>query len=315
MLQSVQNDDRTTALVLSGGGAKGAYQAGVLEVLHDAGFRFNAISGVSVGALNGAMLATGQLQELLDVWCNMTPDQILRKHSLLALAQQYFSYKLGLAEPPVSRYHNGPLQHLMKEHLLGKAVHMPFHFGYVKLESGVYVKAIIRRSGEHTIDQRDLDRLLASTAIPVFFNPTIIGDDTCVDGGLRNISPIKEVLPHQPDRLIVIPTKPTGMDPEETGIRDIIEIALRSIAVMLDEIFDNDIDRFLSVNRLVQQAEAEGCTLTKADGTPYHYIEPIIIDPREPLGDTFDFENDKVRKMMEKGRKRALEVLEEIGSA
>ncbi len=303
------NKQPATALVLSGGGAKGAFQAGALDVLRETGFTFDAISGVSVGSLNGAMLATGQFDSLIKVWTDITPDKILRKHSLLKLAQRYVSYKIGFSDPPVSRYHNKPLQELMKQYLLGKKVSLPFHFGYVKLESGQYVQATIRRTGDHQITQDDLNRLLASTAIPVYFNPTHIGDSTAVDGGLRNISPIREVLPYEPDRMIIIPTEPVGKDPGNTDVRDIFDIAFRSIDIMLNEIFNEDIDRFLTVNRLVQQAETKNLVLTKSDGSSYQYIEPIMIDPKEPLGDALNFDNNRIRDMIDRGRRRAKEIL------
>jgi NTE family protein len=307
---SNQSSRKDTALVLSGGGSKGAFQAGALEVLRDAGYTFDAISGVSVGSLNGVMLATNQFDKLIKIWQGITPDKVYNKSSLVALARRYLSYKLGLSAPPVSRYHNKPLQELMKRHLLGEKVTLPFHFGYVKLESGVYVQAVIRQTGGHKIDQADLDRLLASTVIPVYFNPVHIGDSTAVDGGLRNISPIKEVLPYNPDRMVIIPTEPYGADPGNTEVRDILEIAFRSIDIMLDEIFQEDIDRFLAINRLVQQAESEGLTLTKSNGTPYKYIKPILIDPEKHLGDAMDFDNQRIREMMDYGRERAKEVLD-----
>lgn len=310
MDSSIQSPKKDTALVLSGGGAKGAFQAGALEVLREAGFTYNAISGISVGSLNGVMLATDQFDKLIKIWQGITTDKVYNKTSLVALARRYLSYKLGLSAPPVSRFHNKPLKELMQRHLLDKKVTLPFHFGYVKLESGVYVQAVVRRSGNHKIDHADLDRLLASTAIPVYFNPVDIGSSTAVDGGLRNISPIKEVLPYNPDRMVIIPTEPFGSDPGTTEVRDIIEIAFRSIDIMLDEIFQEDIDRFLVANRLVQQAESEGLTLTKSDGTPYKYIKPVLIDPERPLGDSVDFDNRRIREMMDYGRERAQEVLD-----
>lgn len=309
MSNSKQSQNLTTALVLSGGGAKGAFQAGALEVLRNAGYSFDTISGVSVGALNGIMLATGQFDELLEVWQEITPEKVLRKTSFLTLARQYLFYKMGFGSPPVSRYNNEPLQHLMNYYLKDKKVTLPFHFGYVKLESGTYVKATVRRTDDHTIDQADLKRILASTAIPVYFNPVRIGNFTAVDGGLRNISPIKEVLPYKPDQMIIIPTEPVNKDPGTTKVRDILEIAFRSIDIMLDEIFQEDIDRFLVANRLVKQAEAEGLILRKSDGSPYHYIEPIIIAPEEPLGNAIDFDNQRIRVLMDKGRNRAHKIL------
>lgn len=308
-------EESRTALVLSGGGAKGAFQVGALEVLREEGYTYDAISGVSVGSLNGAMLATDQFDGLLDIWRGITPAKVYREHSLIKLAQKYIAYKLGVGRPPVSKYHNKPLQDMMKHHLLGKKVKVPFHFGYVKMESGEYIQAIIRRSEGHSVDQADLDRVLASTAIPVYFNPVRIGESTAVDGGVRNISPISDILPHKPDRLVIIPTEPFGKDSDEfTEVRDIMEIAFRSINIMLDEIFNEDIDRFLSINRLVRQAESEDVTLTKKNGTSYNYIEPILIAPKESLGSAQDFGNERANRLLDLGRKRAREVLDGIQS-
>lgn len=303
--------EQSTAVVLSGGGAKGAFQAGALEVLHDEGYEFEIVSGVSVGTLNGAMLATGQLSTLIKIWENLTPDQVLKEQSLFAIARKFLSYKIGLGKPPLSKYNNAPLQQLMQEYLLGKKVSVPFHFGFVKLETGQYVQAVVQKGEDHKIDEMDLDRILASTAIPVIFNPVVKGDSLWVDGGLRNISPIKEVLPFNPDRVILIPTEPLEKPVESAEVNDIINIAFQSITIMLDEIFNEDIDRFLCINRLVEQAEKQGLILRKSNGDPYKYIEPIIIDPQESLGKAIDFDNKRLNNLLELGRNRAKEVLSE----
>lgn len=301
--------ENTTAVVLSGGGAKGAFQAGALQVLKENGYRFDIVSGVSVGSLNGAMLATDQLPTLIEIWENLSPELVLREQSLFTIARKYLSYKIGLGRPPLSKFNNAPLQQLMREFLLNKKVTIPFHFGFVKLETGAYIQAVVRHDNNHKIDEADLKRILASTAIPVIFNPVMQGDSVWVDGGLRNISPIKEVLPFNPDRVIIIPTEPLEEATEAAEIRDIINIAFQAITIMLDEIFEEDIDRFLSINRLVEQAEKEGVTLKKSNGDPYKYIDPLIIAPKNGLGSAIDFENNRLRDLLELGRERALEVL------
>lgn len=308
-LTDTNESSLTTALVLSGGGTRGAFQAGALEVLKQSGYSFDVISGMSAGALNGVMCATGQFGVMLEAWNELTAGQVMSRNSLPGMALRYLLYQVGLADPPVSRFNNKPLQEMMERYLLGKEVKHPFHFGYVKLESGEYVRAGIPHEEGHTIGRDDLQELLASTAIPVIFNPVEIGGDTAVDGGLRNISPIREVLPYHPGRVILIPTEPVGQKPAHANVRDILDIAFRSIYIMLDEIFEEDIDRFLTVNRLVQQAAEAGCTLTRSDGTAYKYFEPLLIDPAKPLGDALDFDRQTLRERMEHGRQRAREVL------
>lgn len=300
---------KTTALVLSGGGAKGAFQAGVLQVLKEQGYEYKVISGVSVGSLNGAMLATGQFEQMMSVWNRLTPEQVIEEHSLFYIGRKFLQYKLGFGRPPVSKFHNGPLRELMTRHLSGRPCRIPFHFGYVNLESGRYINATVQCNDTHRIDEDDLTRILASTAIPVMFNPVVVNDTLFVDGGLRNISPIREVLPYNPDRIVIIPTEPVKKTEENTDIRDILQIAFRSIEIMLDEIFNEDIDRFLQLNELVQQAGEQEAVLIKPNGMPYKYIEPLIIAPEQSLGSALDFDNKNVREMMETGRQRAREVL------
>ena len=53
------------ALCMEGGGAKGAYEAGVVKALYDNGIKeYAAISGTSIGAINGYFLATGNMEKL-----------------------------------------------------------------------------------------------------------------------------------------------------------------------------------------------------------------------------------------------------------
>ena len=57
-------------LVLEGGGTKGSYQIGVFKALRDLGIQFTGIAGSSIGALNGAFIAQGDLEAMEDIWIN-----------------------------------------------------------------------------------------------------------------------------------------------------------------------------------------------------------------------------------------------------
>ena len=65
------------AIALEGGGARGAYQVGAWRALEEAGIRFNAVSGTSVGALNGAMMAMGALEEAERLWKDIRFSQVM----------------------------------------------------------------------------------------------------------------------------------------------------------------------------------------------------------------------------------------------
>lgn len=64
------------ALALEGGGAKGAYQMGVVKALMEAGYEFDAVVGTSIGALNAAMIAQGKWEQGYQLWKNISFSQI-----------------------------------------------------------------------------------------------------------------------------------------------------------------------------------------------------------------------------------------------
>lgn len=65
------------ALALEGGGAKGAYQIGAWRALKEAGITVHAVSGTSVGALNGALIAMGDLEQAESIWKNIRYSQVM----------------------------------------------------------------------------------------------------------------------------------------------------------------------------------------------------------------------------------------------
>ena len=67
----------TYALALEGGGAKGAWQIGAWRALREAGIRVNAVAGSSVGSLNGALIAMGDLEKAEEIWRNIRYSQVM----------------------------------------------------------------------------------------------------------------------------------------------------------------------------------------------------------------------------------------------
>lgn len=65
------------ALVLEGGGAKGAYQIGAWHALMEAGVKINAVAGTSVGALNGALICMGDLKEAEHIWTTISNSKVM----------------------------------------------------------------------------------------------------------------------------------------------------------------------------------------------------------------------------------------------
>ena len=58
-------------LCISGGGAKGSYESGVIKALYDRGIKFNTISGTSIGSVNGYFIFTNNVEKLEEMWTDI----------------------------------------------------------------------------------------------------------------------------------------------------------------------------------------------------------------------------------------------------
>lgn len=71
------DNSKTYAIALEGGGAKGGYEIGVWQALDEVGIKYNAVSGTSVGALNGGLMAMRDLPRAIDAWNNMKLGKVI----------------------------------------------------------------------------------------------------------------------------------------------------------------------------------------------------------------------------------------------
>lgn len=287
------------ALVLSGGGARGAFQVGAEMYARQAkGYHWDIIAGVSVGALNGAMLAMHRYQRLLEIWNRISNAQVYTGgFTLPSVIKLLFGAK--------SFYGNTPLQALMKQELAAGKVIDDLHVGVVSLLTGEYL--------QFTKDFLELQQaLLASTSIPVIWPPVDISPEyqAMVDGGVRNISPVGDVLELEPDEIVIINCNPEHPLVLEKAPDNVLSIGMRALDIMLNEIFVNDVRQFLHVNALVQEAEKQGVVLHHPrTGRALKYYPCTVIEPDIELGDTLDFSQHTVQTALKTGVRRAREVL------
>lgn len=83
-------------LVLEGGGAKGAFQMGAWEAFRALGMTFDAVSGTSVGALNGALYVQGDYHKAFDMWYNLKPEHVINGDA--KVIEKLSSLDLGLED-------------------------------------------------------------------------------------------------------------------------------------------------------------------------------------------------------------------------
>ena len=292
-------EPRKVALILSGGGARGAFQVGAEKYARQVkGYQWDIIAGVSVGAMNGAMLAMHRYARLMELWDHISNGQVYTGgFNLISLVKIFLGAK--------SFYGNSPLQALMQQEFEAGRIIDDLHVGAVSLISGEYV--------QFTRESLELSKaILASASIPVVWPPVDISPDfsTMVDGGVRNISPVGDVLELDPDEIVIIncgAEQPVAMPDAGSNV---LSIGMRTLDIMQNEIFVNDMKEFLRINALVREAEEQGCVLHHPkSGKPYKYFTCQVIEPDAELGETLDFSQGSIQAAIKMGVRRAREVL------
>ena len=287
-----------TALVLSGGGAKGAFQVGVEKYMREVkGYSWDIIAGVSVGALNGTMLAMGKEHRLEALWKTICNNQVYSgKFNVMT------AIKLLLGAKSV--YSNDPLASIIEREVEPEKIVKDLRIGTVSLKTGRYT---IYRGDDPNIKKA----VLASTVLPIVWPPQWVSEECqmMVDGSLRRFSPIGDVLDAEPDQVVVINCWPKDPTPQTQSPDNILDIALRALEISSSGIVYSDIHEFTHINANVKEAAEHGVTLHNAKGKPYKYYESIIIEPREYLGKVLDFSHRAVERSKEQGWERAKEVL------
>ncbi|MGH8261165.1 MAG: patatin-like phospholipase family protein [Steroidobacteraceae bacterium] len=301
-------------LVLTGGGARSAYQVGVLRALAELLPRgrnpFPVIVGTSAGGVAAAVLASQAhrwrraVAGLEDVWGNFRVAQVFDVgsghmvraglHWLLALA----TGGLMLA-PPKSILDNSPLRALLAAHIEWLGVRTSIERGHLR---GVALCATSYASGQSvtfydgTSDIEDwarsqrlgrrtqltLDHLMASVGIPLLFPPVRLGDEFYGDGAMRQLNPLSPAVHLGADRLLVLGVRAR----REAGVATTrlpaaVPTPGQIFGFMLDTLFTDqvfaDLEQLERLNELVQVAPSAAPGL--------RLIETLMlapsVDPRE----------------------------------
>jgi predicted acylesterase/phospholipase RssA len=259
------------ALVLSGGGAKGAFEAGVCLELAAAGRDYDLIVGVSTGALAAVVLGQDTFAEAAER---------LRAHyqAIRGPSDVYHSRSLwgkirgGLYSP-------APLR---------KKIETEVARG--KWQRQVAVGVVDMRSGEFkTVGPDDpcfVDYVLASCSFPPYFPPVKIWGRPYMDGGLRNIAPLATAIQAGASYVDMILASPATVD-EWPGTGWTWDIAGRAITVAVNEVYRDD--------------------MTYSGYADILRYEPSVADWRRLYGNipyigTLEFDPAQIQRAIEYGR-------------
>jgi len=274
-------------LVLPGGGARAAYQVGVLRALADllparAANPFPVISGTSAGAINATALAIHAERfriaalNLERVWRNFQVAQVFRADivSMMRGGMHWFLAAMSggwLLPPPKSLFDNQPLRELLHANYdfdgIGRSIQAG-HLQTLTVSAAGYSSARsvsffegapdrqswyrMRRSGEST--KITLDHLMASVAVPFLFPPVLMGEEYFGDGSMRQATPFSAAIHLGADRLLVIGTRNDVQKMHPPSVRS--PSFGHIFGYMLDALFSDglysDLERLNQVNELLR---------------------------------------------------------------
>ncbi|MDD5443281.1 MAG: patatin-like phospholipase family protein [Pseudomonas fluorescens] len=236
-----------TGLILSGGGARAAYQVGVLAAIAEllppgAANPFPVIVGTSADAINAVSLASGAMdftaavQRLTAFWQGFRSHLVLRSDwpGVIHQASRFLIHSLlGLGAPvPVALLNSAPLRHLLNDRLnlqgIDEAIRQKqLHavavtaFGYESgqavtfYQGGGTINAWLRHRRIGLPTQLTIEHLLASSAIPLLFAPVKLDQEFFGDGAVRQPAPISPALHLGANRVLVVGVSgnPRGNEP------------------------------------------------------------------------------------------------------
>lgn len=295
----------TTALVVSGGGSKGAFAVGALEVLmNELNVSFDIVTGTSTGSLIAPFVAAGEHNQLANFYLRMRTEHFLEKRKNVALSL-FFSESIFDVRP-----FQKTLKKIVRPVMAKKVVQNPttrIVIATVSLQSGklVYFHTFPQNQmrvppDTRKVKIRDRDHLLkvmeGSSNQPVFMTPVRIKTkkdqpakevEQFVDGGLREYAPIRVAIENGADKVYAILLGPEKKPPHTRHFKSSFRILARTFSIFMDDVGANDVE---TANLLAQQK-----------GAKIKYIRP----DRELLTNSLDISSIVQGKMLEAGRKAA----------
>ena len=314
---SADGPDHKLGLVLTGGGARAAYQVGVLKAISEflprqAQSPFHIVCGTSAGALNAATLAINArefrkgVKYLVNVWKNFRVEDVYRT-DVIGVFSNTLRWFAGLALSSlginrlkrVSLLDNTPLHEFLSEILpcdkiQGNIDAGALHAlsitasGYGSGQSVTFYQGApdiqpwtrARRVGIPT--KIEATHLLASSAIPFLFPAVHINREYFGDGSMRQIAPLSSALHLGATRLMVISVGPNGEEhPVRSRIGDypsLAQIAGHALNSIFLDTLEVDMERIQRNNEAVSMmSEAARRQLD------LHHVDVLILEPSQSI--------------------------------
>ena len=300
-LQESEGASMSQAIVLSGGGARGAFQVGVLKKLFEQGVQPEIISGTSIGAVNGFFAAQGSdgVEALETFWRQIEKPHDVYISRWFAVIFMYLGWQWGYP----SIYKPGRFQKLLRKKVRKTKPEdfvSEFRCGAVDLISGVY-RSI--NQSHPLVDQF----LMASMSVPLAFPAKKIKDKdkhlggVYVDGAVRNVAPMMDIIRQYPDvdTVHLVMTSHSEVEEQQDRYKRFERIVARTVDLNLHEIFLRDIESVMIRNELARRAPAGEGEASPAGCRP---IQLRVYQPlQHDLEDLLAFNPDHIEHAIEAG--------------
>ena len=254
------------ALVMPGGGGRGAYQVGVVKALFEAGLQFDMAFGTSIGALNATFLAQGEIKRLEDMWCNLRPWDVFKLPSAQQLGRMVLGRKLGMLD-------TGPLEEILRREAdLRRIKQADMKVRVVttdlcSLETRMVNLEDVSTSGEL------IDLLMATSAVPIAFPPRQLqGHGLWVDGGLVKNTPLRAAIDSGADEIFMVLLHPESVNACPSNMWQLIA---RCLDVVLDASARKELELAQLYNRLIAEGAAEAAGMRA--------VRLEVIQPNRPV--------------------------------
>lgn len=310
-------DPKKVGLILSGGGARAAYQVGVLKAIQkilprDAVNPFDIIAGTSAGAINGVALASYAenyrigIRHLERIWSNFSPEHIYRTDfwgvsSCLGRLARTTLVGRKYKHDRVSLLDSSPLRELLGEVIQFDNIQQAIDNGALHamsvtgsgLESGESVSffqghySITNWQRHRRIGYRarvTLDHLMASSAIPMVFPSVKINDEYYADGAVRQLAPISPALHLGAEKVLVIGVSGVAHKRKErvelTGYPTPAKVMGHMLNAAFLDSMETDVERLQRINRTVNMIPEN---VRKKHGMELKPIDLLEISPSQSL--------------------------------
>lgn len=311
------SDPDKQALVLSGGGARAAYQVGALRYIarEIPGYRPTILTGVSAGAINAVHLASyrgswrDNVDALSELWLNLDTTRVYRtdlgsvlKRVMIWTLRLATAGRLGRADVhgmvdnaplraflgahlPVQGQRIGGIEENIAEGLLESLAIITTNYGSGRSRAWVESRdgaQWLQGQMRAVVAELTLDHVMASAALPIFFPAVMLDSAWHGDGGIRLTAPLSPALHLGATRILAVSPRATPISSMPQELRETYPSPAQIAGTMLNAVFldllDFDAIQMNRINRLLSKIPAH-------EHGNFRQVEVMVLRPRADLGE------------------------------